>query len=76
MGVGLLCNLMNGAIQETKMTTPISIHLFCWICDKSVDVAKCNIDEYGEVVHEACYSARIALEKQCSQSWGLTSPCA
>ncbi len=43
------------------MTTPTSTHL-CWICDKPINVAKCNIDEYGEVVHETCYVARMALE--------------
>ena len=35
----------------------------CWICAKNVDLNSCKIDEYGEAVHEACYVARIALEK-------------
>ncbi len=43
------------------MSSPISIHL-CWLCGEAVDLRTCKIDEYGEPVHEACYTARIVLE--------------
>jgi len=36
----------------------------CWICDNPLDVDRCKTDEYGEVVHEACHLARLALEKE------------
>jgi hypothetical protein len=52
---------MNGALQETKMSSLISIHL-CWLCGEAVDLRTCKIDEYGETVHEACYTVRLALE--------------
>lgn len=39
-----------------------SIHHLCWLCGEVVDLRTCKIDEYGEAVHEACYTARLALE--------------
>ena len=44
------------------MTTPTLIPL-CWICGKRVDLATCKTDEYGEAVHEACYTTRLVFEK-------------
>lgn len=38
-----------------------TIHL-CQICNLPVDVATCKTDERGQVVHEACYVARLALD--------------
>ena len=42
------------------MLTPI--HHLCWLCGEAVDLRTCKVDEYGEPVHEACYTARMALE--------------
>jgi hypothetical protein len=42
------------------MHTPM--FYLCWLCGEAVDLRTCKIDEYGEHVHEACYTARIALE--------------
>ena len=38
-----------------------SVHI-CWLCGKPVDVAVCKTDEYGEAVHETCYTTRLAFE--------------
>lgn len=44
------------------MVTQNPIHL-CWICGKSVDVRSCKTEEHGQAVHEACYTAKLALER-------------
>ena len=36
---------------------------FCWLCGKPVDVAVCKTDEHGKAIHEACYTARLAVEQ-------------
>ena len=43
------------------MASLVSIHL-CSICDRPVDLRTCKTDEFGKAVHEACYTARLALE--------------
>jgi hypothetical protein len=43
------------------MVTKKSLHL-CWLCGKDADLTTCKIDEHGKAVHEACYTARLALE--------------
>ena len=40
----------------------------CWLCGKDVDLRTCKIDEYGEAVHEACYTVRLALESHSRTS--------
>lgn len=44
-----------------------TIHL-CWICNQPVDIATCKTDEQGQVVHEACYVARLALNSAPAKS--------
>jgi hypothetical protein len=34
----------------------------CWICGNQVSLEKCKIDEYGQAVHEDCYSVKMALQ--------------
>lgn len=36
------------------------IHM-CWVCGKDVDLKHCKTDEHGNIVHEPCYAAKIAL---------------
>jgi hypothetical protein len=61
-GVGLLCNLMNGAMQEAMAVAIRSASVACWICSKTVDIKDCVTDEHGRSVHEPCYVTRLALE--------------
>ena len=42
------------------MKSPAMIRI-CWICGRQVPLETCNIDEYGEAVHEKCDVARLAL---------------
>jgi hypothetical protein len=53
------------------MLTPI-LHL-CWLCSNTVDLRTCKIDEYGEAVHEACYTVRITLENSAREVMPVAS---
>ena len=53
------------------MLTPI--HHLCWLCGEAVDLCTCKIDEYGEAVHGACYTARIALENAARNATHVSS---
>lgn len=44
----------------------------CWMCGKRVDVETSKTDEQGKAVHEACYAARLTLER--TLEWPLTFP--
>ena len=44
----------------------------CWMCGKRVDVETCKTDEQGKAVHEACYAARLALERRLE--WPPSTP--
>ena len=35
----------------------------CWICGRPIPLEECKTDDYGHVVHEACYSER-SVKKQ------------
>jgi len=53
------------------METPTAIPSikFCWICGRSVSLENGKTDEHGNIVHEACYAARLRLEHD-----GRTAP--
>jgi len=53
------------------MLTPI--HHLCWLCGEALDLRTCKVDEYGEPVHEACYTARLALESGTRDCFRLAS---
>jgi len=38
----------------------------CWICGHAVPLEECKIDEHGLAVHDKCYVAKLALEKNPS----------
>ena len=38
--------------------------LTCWICGKPVEVESCKIDEHGQAMHEDCYIAKLALDRE------------
>jgi Protein of unknown function (DUF3223) len=39
----------------------------CWICGRRASIRNSKIDEKGVAVHELCYVAKLALEKEQSQ---------
>ena len=55
------------------MHTPTHHHL-CWLCGEALDLRTCKIDEYGEAVHQACYTARIALENAPRKAMPVSPP--
>lgn len=40
----------------------------CWICGRSISLEDFEVDKNGCATHEACYVAKVALEKGQSQS--------
>jgi len=58
-------NLCLGAARGITMETT-SVPKFCWICGEKVELEDCKVDGTGMPVHEKCYVARIALEKDFS----------
>ena len=38
----------------------------CWICGRAVSLGDSKIDENHLAVHESCYAAKMALEKEQS----------
>jgi hypothetical protein len=45
----------------------------CWICGRQVPLETCNIDEYGEAVHEICDVARLTLDSYTASPKKLQS---
>lgn len=37
----------------------------CWICDRTVSLETCKIDEHGNAMHEECYLACIRANGAC-----------
>ena len=37
---------------------------YCWICGKPVLLEDCKVDEKGRAVHESCYIAKVAQQKE------------
>ena len=62
LGVGLLCNLMNGADRRPNLATQNPIHL-CHVCAKPVDLGMCKTDDHGQAVHDDCYVSKLTLER-------------
>lgn len=54
------------------MKSPAMIRI-CWICGRQVSLETCNIDEYGEAVHENCDVARVALDSYTAPPKNLQS---
>ena len=36
---------------------------FCWICGKPVSLENSQTDEYGNLVHDECLTARLKLRQ-------------
>ena len=36
---------------------------FCWICGRPVSLENSKTDEYGNVVHSECFTARLKLRQ-------------
>ena len=64
-GVGFLCNYLVRCYKGTAMAnlTAVPSIKFCWICGRPVSLENGETDEYGNIVHEHCYTARMKLER-------------
>lgn len=40
----------------------------CWICGRPLSLQSCKKDEHGNSVHDQCYAAKLALDKQTPES--------
>lgn len=49
-------------MQSSAITSPGSTR-FCWICGRPVSLENSQKDEYGNIVHSECHTARVKLRE-------------
>ncbi len=42
----------------------------CWICGRPAELESCKIDEHGQPMHEDCYIAKLALDRETRSNSG------
>ncbi len=60
-----LVSLLDEKGQRLSQHIPL---VMCWLCGKPLPLENCKTDERGRAVHEECYTAKIARNKDTTSS--------